>query len=83
MLLLFRCQVVPESLRPHELQHAWFPLSFPISQSLLKLMSIESVCEKCESESCSVVSNSLATPWTVAHQAPLSMEFSSPECWSG
>ena len=23
------------------------------------------------------------TPWTVAHQAPLSMEFSRQECWSG
>ena len=50
--------------------------------SLLELMSIESVCEKYESESCSVVSDSLATPWTVAHQAPLSMEFYSPECWN-
>ena len=25
----------------------------------------------------------LATPWTVARQAPLSMGFSRPECWSG
>ena len=24
-----------------------------------------------------------AAPWTVAHQVPLSMEFSRPECWSG
>ena len=24
-----------------------------------------------------------ATPWTVAHQAPLPMEFSMQECWSG
>ena len=24
-----------------------------------------------------------ASPWTVAHQAPLSMEFSRQECWSG
>ena len=23
------------------------------------------------------------TPWTAAHQAPLSMEFSRQECWSG
>ena len=23
------------------------------------------------------------TPWTVTHQAPLSMGFSRPECWSG
>ena len=32
--------------------------------------------------SCFVVSNS-ATPWTVAHQAPLSMGFSRQEYWSG
>ena len=25
----------------------------------------------------------LATPWTVAHQTPLSMGFSRQECWSG
>ena len=31
---------------------------------------------------CSVVSSSV-TPWTVAHQAPLSMEFSRQEYWSG
>ena len=24
-----------------------------------------------------------ATPWAIAHQAPPSMEFSRPECWSG
>ena len=29
-----------------------------------------------------VVFNSV-TPWTVAHQAPLSMEFSKQEYWSG
>ena len=31
---------------------------------------------------CSVVSDS-ATPWTIAHQAPLSKEFSRQEYWSG
>ena len=31
---------------------------------------------------CSVVSNSVS-PWTVAHQAPLSMEFSRQEYWRG
>ena len=29
-----------------------------------------------------VVSDSV-TPWAVTHQAPLSMEFSRQECWSG
>ena len=36
----------------------------------------------CESVSCSVMSDS-ATPWTVARQDPLSMEFSRQEDWSG
>ena len=31
----------------------------------------------------SVVSDSFATPWTAACQAPLSMEFSRQEYWSG
>ena len=31
----------------------------------------------------SVVSDSFTTPWTVFHQAPLSMEFSRQEYWSG
>ena len=34
-------------------------------------------------ESCSVVSDSFVTPWTVAHQAPLFMGFPRQECWSG
>ena len=32
---------------------------------------------------CSVVSDSFATQWTIALQAPLSMEFSRQEYWSG
>ena len=31
----------------------------------------------------SVLSDSFLTPWTVAHQAPLSMGFSRQEYWSG
>ena len=31
---------------------------------------------------CLVVSHSFTTPWTVAHQAPLSMQFSRQEYWS-
>ena len=33
--------------------------------------------------SCSVMSNSSATPWTVAHHPPLSRGFSRQEYWSG
>ena len=40
--LLFSRSVVSDSLRPHGLQHARFPV-FTISQSLFKPMSIESV----------------------------------------
>ena len=29
------------------------------------------------------MSNSFVTPWTVAHQAPMSMGFPKQECWSG
>ena len=31
----------------------------------------------------SIMSNIFASPWTVAHQAPLSMEFPRQEYWSG
>ena len=51
---------------------SWF--TFICSQSYTIVFS--------ESESCSVVTDS-ATPWTVAHQVPLSTEFSRPEYWSG
>ena len=37
----------------------------------------------CGCVTCSVVSNSSASPWTVACQAPLSMEFSRPEYGNG
>ena len=43
LLLLFSHSVVSSSLWPHGLQHTRLPLSFTISQSLLKLMSVESV----------------------------------------
>ena len=36
-----------------------------------------------ETASHSVVSNSFVTPWIVAHQASLSMEFPRQEYWSG
>ena len=32
---------------------------------------------------CSIMSNSFATPWTVAHQASLSKGFPKQEYWSG
>ena len=32
---------------------------------------------------CSVMSNSFTTPWTVAHEVPLFMELFSQEYWNG
>ena len=32
---------------------------------------------------CCLVDKSCLTPWTIAHQAPVSMGFSRQECWSG
>ena len=44
-----------------------------------KVIVTETVYVCMPAHSCST----LATPWTVAHQAPLSMEFSRQEYWSG
>ena len=41
--VLFSCYVVSDSLQPHGLQHTRIFLSFTVSRSLLKFMSIESV----------------------------------------
>ena len=53
-----------------------------ISLSKMSLKSINIVAYGSESVSCWVVSNSFVTPWTVARQAPLPMEFSRQEYWS-
>ena len=44
-LLLFSCSVMSDFQQPHGLQHTKPSLSFTISQSLLKIMSIESVMQ--------------------------------------
>ena len=71
-------------LQPRFLQAPHGPPSFP----LIWLQGNVLFCFKvfwCESESisCSVLSDSFATPWTVARQAPLSVRFSRQESWSG
>ena len=47
--------------------------------------SVFTVCRQDGKHSCvcSCLCLTLCDPWTVAHQAPLSMEFSRQECWSG
>ena len=42
-----------------------------------------SLCAACCVHVFSVMSDSFVTPWTVTNQAPLSMEFSRQEYWSG
>ena len=56
----------------NRLSNIWFPNIFFHSIGCLFTLLIVSF------ESCSVVSNSLVTPWTIQF-----MEFSSPEYWSG
>ena len=42
------------------------------------------VCAHVHVHTCALICDQrFATPWTVAHQAPLSMEFSKQEYWSG
>ena len=51
-------------------------------QKFSKLVTPENKLFGAESESCNCV-RFFATPWTIAYQAPLSMEFSRQEYWSG
>ena len=81
--LLFSCSVMSDSLWPHGLQPTRLPFSgsfpslgwsFTISQSLLKLLSIESVSlyQFSSVQSLSRV-QLFATPWIIASQASLSI----------
>ena len=47
-------------------------------EGVFSLGQVRSLCVQAQSLSCVFV-----TPWTAAHQAPLSIEFSSQEYWSG
>ena len=46
------------------------------------LMNQDVILDESDSVSCSVASDS-ATPWTVVRQAPVSLEFSRQDYWSG
>ena len=52
-------------------------LSFPIVFSIMDILKVKLLF------SCSVVSHSFVTPWTVPHQAPLSMGFPRQETGVG
>ena len=57
-------------------------LCVPCTATFAVLIASSVVSCVIESESHSVIPDS-ATPWTVTHQAPVAMEFSRQECWSG
>ena len=68
---------------PQTSQHYPKPLSVsPVCCTDLILSSLHMTWIMCVCVSRSVWSDSV-TPWTVAHQAPLSMGFSRQESWSG
>ena len=59
---------------------------FSLTRTFWQILLFEDIC--CGSGLVSEVKSLspvqlFATPWTVAYQAPLSMEFSRQECWSG
>ena len=59
--------------------NAFFCSGYPVPASSTEKTTLSSL----ESESRSVVYDSSVTPWTIAHQVPLSMEFSRQEHCSG
>ena len=71
----FRCVLVPlrvESERSH-----WISIVWPLTMSSVALKGM--LCML----SCFNQVQLFVTPWTIAHQALLSMEFSRQEYWSG
>ena len=49
----------------------------------MELLTLVFLVCACVSHVCAQVASNSVTPWTVAHQAPLSMEFPRQEYWSG
>ena len=58
------------------------PLLIRAPEVSLSIFAVDGFLRVCVCVSGSVISNS-ATPWTIAHQAPLSMGFSRQGYWSG
>ena len=70
MLLLFCLSVVSDSLQPHGWQHARLPCP-SVSQSLLKLMSIEAM----------ITSNYLVLCWTIKKAERQRIDAFELWCW--
>ena len=86
----FSCSVVSDSLQPNGLQHARpscpsptpgvYSNSYPLSQWCHPTISPPLSIKHAQSLSCVQF---FMTPWTVAHQATLSMGFSRQQYWTG
>ena len=74
-VLMARAETPLSSRQDSAWQGRWREVACPVQEPLPFVAF-------CVCVSCSVVSDSV-TPWTVAHRAPLSVEFSRPEHWSG
>ena len=68
------------SLLPRPCPYHWSPPTSPATRTLTLCLPVLEVFVEVEVY---VFSPVFATPWTVAHQAPLTMKFSRQEYWSG
>ena len=74
----WKCQDT-SSFHVHELKWA----TYKFIELLDSLLIDWQMCHNVNNSNYIVCASSMETPWTVAHQAPLSMEFSRQEYWSG
>ena len=84
MCVCVTCLVMSDSATPQTAAHQAPSMGFSRRehQSGLPFPSPKGTIERKKMKLLSRV-QFFATPWTVAHQAPLSIEFSRQECWSG
>ena len=73
----------PNPSCPPWLPQAMHKLLQEYTQGHLPWVERFEVCVHMHTCSLTVVSQLFTTPWTIVHQAPLSMKFSWQECWSG
>ena len=75
-VVFFSRQVMSDSLQPRGLQHARLFCVYVCVYICVRVCINIYVYERSESKSQSVCVQLFVTPWTIAHQALLSMEFS-------
>ena len=85
---MFQGQRVPISIAQVRINH-WVIFSFPClscpppPRALTLFLSFPSLLPFTHIHLCMRACSLSATPWTVAHQSPLSVEFSRQEHWNG